>query len=80
MGFATQVGRVLIVIAIASSSFSHLSMPDRSLVEFKENYATLDKVSQQYLNYDIPLDNVYVHVVRPTGPWQLRSSGLSSAW
>ena len=70
MGFTTLIGRVLIVTAIASSAFSHLNMPDRSLVEFKDNLATIDALSQQYLNYDIPLENVEMGLGRRTGRWR----------
>ena len=68
MGFVTFVARVLIVTAIASSAFSHLDQPDRHLQEFKDNYAVVDGLSQTYLQFDLPYDNVLISTSRPTGP------------
>jgi len=58
MGFITLLGRILVVAAIASSAFNHLESPQTSIEEFQQNYQTLDSLSQQYLKYDIPIDQV----------------------
>jgi hypothetical protein len=69
MGLLTLIGRVLIVAAIASSAYLHLNAPERSIQEFQANYSTLDGLSQQYLSYDLPLDQVPPSPRRPTGSW-----------
>lgn len=69
MGFLKLLGRVLIITALVSSAYHHLERPTQSVEEFKANYNTLDQLSNTYLKYDIPLDNVSSFLVRPTGWW-----------
>lgn len=59
MGFVTFLVRFLIVTAIASSAYYHLEHPEKSINEFKDNYATIDALSNKYLEFDIPLDQVF---------------------
>ena len=72
MGFLTFFGRVLIVTAIVSSAYYHLEHPENSISEFKDNYATIDALSNQYLKFDIPLDQVFPPLKRQTGKSQPR--------
>lgn len=67
MGFLLFVARVLIVTALASSAYHHLNAPQTSVLEFQTNYKILDTLSNQYLSFDIPYDNVPSSPLRPTG-------------
>lgn len=77
MGLLKVFGSILIVAAIASSSYFHLESPEESVQEFQSNYATLDSLAQQYLKYDIPLDQVLLPQCRLTG--KLQSKYLESS-
>jgi len=59
MAFLKFIGRLLIVLALISSSYLHITSPAKSTQEFSQNYKLLDDLSVQYLQYDIPFDNVY---------------------
>jgi hypothetical protein len=80
MGFLKLLGRVLIITALISSAYHHLERPSHSAGEFKANYQTLDQLSNTYLKYDIPLDNVPSLLQRQTGCWALEFSGFSKPW
>lgn len=67
MGFILLVARVLIITALASSAYHHLNFPNNSVNEFQNNYRLLDSLSNQYLTFDIPFDNVPPRTCRPTG-------------
>lgn len=58
MGVLKFIGRVLIVLSLVSSAYLHLQVPTLSTKEFSDNYAVLDNLSQQYLQFDLPWDNV----------------------
>ena len=84
MGFLTFFGRVLIVTAIVSSAYYHLEHPENSINEFKDNYSTIDALSNQYLKFDIPLDQVFPFSKidklenRSQDIWSLRSPSCAS--
>jgi hypothetical protein len=67
MGFLKLLGRVLIITALVSSAYHHLKRPNHTVEEFKANYNTLDQLSKTYLQYDIPLDNVRLDLIRQIG-------------
>ena len=77
MGVLTFLGRFLIVTSVLSSAYCPLNSPGMRLQEFQTNYATLDSLSQQYLQYDLPYDHVPLASFRPTGNWRSRSSAPS---
>jgi hypothetical protein len=73
MAFLKLLGRILIVAALASSAYHHLQVPTTSVEEFKANYQIVDQLSNQYLSFDIPYDNVKLLSIRPTGSWEFAS-------
>lgn len=77
MGFVKLLGRILIITALASSAYYHLQHPTTSVEEFKANYQIVDQLSNQYLSFDIPYDNVFIHSTRPTGSWEYEFSDSS---
>lgn len=80
MGFLKLLGRVLIITALVSSAYHHLERPSHSVEEFKANYQTVDQLSNTYLKYDIPLDNVPSLLQRLTGFWAQEFSVFSKLW
>ena len=77
MGFLKILGRILIITALVSSAYYHLQQPTKSVDEFKANYRTVDQLSNQYLNYDIPWDNVPLPLFRLIGSWESECSDFS---
>ena len=69
MGFISLLGRVLIITALVSSAYHHLQHPGKAVDEFKSNYNIVDKLTNQYVGFDIPYDNVRKLIFRPTGSW-----------
>lgn len=58
MALLKFIGRLLVITSIISSAYFHLETPQAGLQEFKTNYSHLDKITNSYLEYDLPLDNV----------------------
>jgi hypothetical protein len=67
MSALSFLGRLLIATAIVSSAYIHYQHPAKNTDEFIANYNAIDKFSNQFLEFDIPLDNVEIEIHRPIG-------------